>query len=459
MRRHHGDTHCHQNRCACGCHDAVVRCGRNAHTQYDTAQHCHDQCQQNIAASRRQYRCFQHGSQTCHCDTAGNHTSNTTGRRNRDTALCTRCQCVEDFTRIDTIFFIDQTNDQCAADRQYCRFLNCHAVCGNQQNQNDQRKQQEGTFHQLSELRQQFFGDTCQTQFFRFQMYRHEDTCKIQDRRQDRSQNDRGIVYANEFCHQECRSTHDRRHDLAACGGCSFYRTCKFAFVTCFFHHRDSNGTSCYCVTNGRTGNHTTHGTGDNRYFRRATGIVTHYGVCQRNEEIGDTRSFQECTEDDEYRNKFRTNVDRCCEDTFCAIEQCFQQVLETTQQDNLIRLIEEHCINDEDGNHAQDGQANTAAADFKYRKQRNDCCCDVIPFITAHTQFHQFFRIQYEITEGQRRQTHEQDIIPGHMVHFLFPFFRRENQEAQHDDQAYKQAQSCLLYQTGNKQCVKNTI
>ena len=77
---------------------------------------------------------------------------------------------------------------------------------------------------EFTEFRQFFPGRTLQAVLFRFKVNPDPDAGVIQHRR-----NDRRFYYVNvgnpyEFRHQEGCRPHNRRHQLAAGGGCRFYR-------------------------------------------------------------------------------------------------------------------------------------------------------------------------------------------------------------------------------------------
>ena len=148
-------------------------------------------------------------------------------------------------------------------------------------------------------------------------MYHNHDTGEVQECRYNGRDNNIGIWDICHFCHQECGSPHNRRHNLPAGGSSSFYCSSKFRTVAHTFHHWNGKAPGAYRVCYRTAGNGTLQRTGDNRYFRRTAGGFPCNTVGDINKELTNPGAFQKCTEQNKQENKCGTYSKRCPDNPF----------------------------------------------------------------------------------------------------------------------------------------------
>ena len=179
MRCHRRHVHPNENRCGRRCHDAVIRRGGNAHSQYNAAKHRQKQRHDQPLSCQSHNGIDQVVGKPCHRDATGDDPRHTAGCSHRDGALSSGFQRIENLRGRDAVFFIQKTHANRQENGQRRRLLHRHIVAGDPDNQRNQRNEQVCFPNQLRKFRQLFFRDSGKPEFFCLQMHRDEDPAKI----------------------------------------------------------------------------------------------------------------------------------------------------------------------------------------------------------------------------------------------------------------------------------------
>ena len=484
MCRKDRDTHTGKDRCAGCCHDAVGCSRRNTHAQNDAAEHGQEEGDEELVTRDSNNGIDHLICQTGHSDRTGDDTGDTAGRTDCDGALAARFKGIKEFFDCEAvagIFVIaddgilyrtcgtvllqirdgpavtavqdtvrNSYNNSCY-DGEGCCPLHRHHVVGYPDYQEDQRSQQINLADQLGEPGKLFGRNTGEAVLLCFQMDSDENTCEVEDCRKDRTDKDIRIRNADDICHQECRSAHDRGHDLAARGCRRLDSTCKLRFITGVFHHRDGDGTGCDRITYRRAADHTAESGGNDSDLCGTAGIAAGRAVCHVDKELGNTGSLKEGTEYDKYNDIFGTHIDRRRQNTGLCIEEISNQITKSSCDGRVCQAINDR-IYDEEQRHDQDGPADTSAGHLE--KCRNtDNSDNNLRHRKPRALLDDLFRTKCIVQEGTCSQHHSDNVIPGNIVGLLFSLFGRIHKESQQNDQSHEGSQTDFLQESG-KQC-----
>ena len=447
---HSGNAHTDQNGCAgCG-HDAVVCGSGNAHAQNDTAQHGQEQGDDHMAACQGNDAVDHHVCQAGHGDGTGDDTGHTAGCGNGDGTLTAGGQSLQQTLGSDAGFTAEEGHENAGHDGQGSGILDAAGAGANQIDQQHQRSQQVGFFQQRLDLGQLFLGQTPQAKLLGFQMDRDEDACKVQNRRQNGLDDDLGVGNLHIVSHQESGSAHDGGHDLTAGGGGCFGCCGKLRLVAGALHQRNGDGAGAYCVGHRGTGDHAFHGGCHDGNLGRTAGETADNGVGDLNEEISNAGTLQEGTEDDEHHDELGADIDGGGEDTFLAVEQIADSVVQLTPQGGVAEAPDQR-INDKDRSHDQNGQTHAAAADFCQGQDADDADDDLIPGEVA-ALLDDIHGENIKVHKCACADDHTCNIIPGHVVGLLVSLSGGENQEAHKDNTGHERGQAMLFQPAGEQ-------
>ena len=211
------------------------------------------------------------------------------------------------------------------------------------------------------------------------------------------------------FCHKKCGCAHNRRHDLAACGGSGFHSACKFRLIACLFHHRDSDRTGGYRVAYRRPGYHAAQSRGDNSNLSRPARRGARDGVCQIDEKGGYSGSFQKGTEDNKHDDVLGTDVNRGAHNACGGIEEVINDLAETNVRK---RIDQQHT------HHTENGDTDAAPAEF-HIAEYGGYCHDNHLRVTCHTggKFDDGVGIKSAVEKRKSTDYKQNDIIPGNVI------------------------------------------
>ena len=158
------------------------------------------------------------------------------------------------------------------------------------------------------------------------QMHPQPQAGKVQHGRNNCRLHDFDIRHAYKLCHEKCRCTHNRRHQLAASGGSSLNGTGKLLAVAQLLHHRDGKRAGTCHVGHGGAGHSAHQGTGQHCHLGRTAAGPPGDSVGNINKELAQPRGFQIGTKEDEQENKGRRHTQRNAENTLSSkVEMPYQ--------------------------------------------------------------------------------------------------------------------------------------
>ena len=281
-------------------------------------------------------------------------------------------------------------------------------------------------------------------------MYRNIDSGKIKDCRQDCLHSYRRVRHAHILCHQECGSAHNRRHNLAARRGGRLNGACKLGLIAASLHHRNCNGTGCYGVANGRTGYHAAERRRDNGNLGRTSGRGAAEAVGQINKETRYSGPFQKSSKNNKHHNIFGADIDRSIHYSACRIEQIINHLAETDGGKG---------VHQQSTDNAQNGNTNTAAAQFHQSHHGNDRDHHHHRISgNAGCQLDNLLCMQSKIEKRSRTCHHNNYIIPWHIVDPGNPLFDRIIQVAQNQNHSEESGQTNLR-KCSAEQCYINAV
>ena len=177
-----------------------------------------------------------------------------------------------------------------------------------------------------------------------------------------------------------------------------------------------------------------------------ATGGGTGHGIGQVDEELGDAGPLQEGAEDDEHHDELGAHADGAAEDAVEGVEHGADDLIEGHLEICTAAQVEEGVHQQHTG-HAQDRQAHAPAAQL-HQGQDTDEADNHVQVVLHDPGGHLDHVLGIDGVEkvgaGPGNQQH--DVIPGHVVDPLVPFFGREGQEAEQQDQPHEHGQPNLL-------------
>ena len=450
MRSHSGHAHPDEDRGA-GCrHNAVVGSGGHAHAQHDAANHGQKQCHNHLVTSQGHNAVDQHIGKTGHGDGTGNDACNAAGCGNGNHTLTAGSQSFQQPLGGDAGVLVEQADKNGGDNGQGCGILNGALAGSYQIHQQHQRQQQINLLQQGTDFGQLFLAQTPQALFLGLQVHGDKDSGKVQHSGQDGLDHDLAIGNLDIVRHQECGGAHNGGHDLTAGGGGGFRRSGKFRLIASALHQRDGYGAGANGIGNGGTGNHAFHGAGHHGYLGRAAGEAAHHSIGNVDEEIRNAGTLQESAEDDEHHNELRAHIDGSGEDAFLAVEQVADGIVQFAPQRGIGKSPAQG-INQEGAGHNQNGQAHTAAADFRQSQNTHNADDNLIPGKVG-ALLDDVDGIGGKVQERAGSQHHTHNVIPGHGIGLYMALSGGEHQKAQQHNPSHEGRQP-QLFQPAGKQ------
>ena len=137
------------------------------------------------------------------------------------------------------------------------------------------------------------------------------------------------VAYADHLGHQERHGTHDRRQDLPAVGGHCLHRTGEVLVIAVGLHQRNGEGAGGHDVGYAAAGDGAHQGAGGHGGQRGTAGNAPSGGQCQVHEELAGAAFLQKRAEENEYKDKCRTDTHCRTENTLGTQIQERDQALE----------------------------------------------------------------------------------------------------------------------------------
>ena len=160
-------------------------------------------------------------------------------------------------------------------------------------------------------------------------MYGKQQAEVVEEGRHDGCQHNVGVAQAEELCHDEADSAHNRRTELAACGGNGLYCAGKFFFVACALHQRNGYRTRGGHVGDGRAVNHAHKRRGNDGNLSRTAGSLAYERERKVIDKLGEAAVLEEGAEDDEEEDIGRGNADTSAQYALSAPELRGQHTLQ----------------------------------------------------------------------------------------------------------------------------------
>ena len=293
----------------------------------------------------------------------------------------------------------------------------------------------------------------------------NENAGKVQNRGQNGFHHNLAVRQLDIIRHQERRGAHNGGHDLAAGGSGSLRGRRELRGVAGLFHKGNGYGAGAHGIGNGGTGHNALKGTGNHRDLGRTAGKAADKGIGNLNEELRNAGTLQERAEDDKHHNKLGAHIDGRGEDTLLAVEQVPHGVGNPPPQRG-IGQAHRQGIGQEAQSHDQDGQAHAPAAHLAQGGDAQKTDHDLVPGKIA-SLLDDGHSVKGEIQERAYAQYHQNNIIPGDVIHFLLALPGGKYQIPQQDDHGHKGGQPQFFQpagkqghiQTEQRKAGKNTV
>ena len=192
-------------------------------------------------------------------------------------------------------------------------------------NQNNKRNDEIAVLQQVDPGGKFVEGDAFQAAGLCLQMHGAEDAAKVQKGGDDGDRSNLNVGDAHIFSHKERSSAHDGGHDLATRRG--FNSACEFGTIAGLLHHWDGYRASGNGIANRRTRNHAAQRRGDYGNLCWATGRPTSQAVCEADEEVRDTGTFEEGAENDKQHDVGVAHVGRGADNAASGVEELLHDV------------------------------------------------------------------------------------------------------------------------------------
>ena len=419
-----------------GGHDDVVRGGGHAHAEDDAADHREEQGDEQVAAGELDHIGDQLAAETSHRDAHGDDAGDAAGDADGQAVLAAVFKAVDELARGHAVVLIDDT-DHDGNDGAVDGALG-HGLTGDDHPGQDDQGQEQIDFRQQELPLGQFLTlEADEAELLRLEVDAEEDAEEVEERRQDRTDDDVGILIAGHFRHDERRGAHDGGHDLAAGGGRSLDRAGKLGGIAGLLHHRDGHGTGGNGVADGGTGDHAAQGGGDDRDLRGTAGRPADQRVRTVDEEVGDTGRLKERAEQQEQRNVGRADGDRGADDAVGGIEDVVDHQVQA-------HAAADEGVEHEAARHDQNGKAHRAAAALR-EHQRADDAKDDLGLADGDAHRHNPLEVGNIVEIGNTARDSEQDIIPRHGVGLYIALLHGVDKECEQDHKADEQAAADL--------------
>ena len=318
----------------------------------------------------------------------------------------------------------------------------------------------------------------------------HERCDEIESCRKQGRQRHIRIRHFQKGRHQECRCTHDRRHQLTTCGSHGFDSTRILRAVAGTTHQGNGDNPGRHHVGDSTAGNRPEQGRGDHRNLRRSADLTAQAGAGKFNEELTTAAGDQHAAKKDKQNDDLCHNRQRCPQHRIRIKGEIEQQVLQADfnpgqgrrRQMSDQRVKHEGRDNDE---HHHPGQPPEGNHDHRGHHDTDGLHLD-----GAEGEAHLVFRVAKadqkqqhhgskandrqqrhpepavilcrRLKKGSRQRTakhRRQKLFAG----YLKPHFRRDLQGPEQTEQLHRPGQNlCHCRQNGpsdGRQCLRFTI
>ena len=266
---------------------------------------------------------------------------------------------------------------------------------------------------------QAFLGDALEAQALGFHMHHEAHGQVIQQGGHQGRLGDLHVTDAQELGHDEGRSPHDGRHDLATGGRGGFHGAGKGTAIAHALHERDGEGTRGHRIGHGRTGNGTEETTGQHGHLGGAAHVAAGSGQGQVDEELAQTGAVQEGTEQDEQEDEGGRHAQRHAEQAFRGQIHVRDDTLhgETGVPQHAGDQVAELGVQQEDHGHQGDGDAHDTAGRLQHQQDGR----------TAHDEVqlggrtgiqHNDVILPDDVAADHGPGDGQDGVIPGQLVH-----------------------------------------
>ena len=419
-----------------GGHDDVVRGGGNAHAKHDAADHRQEQSDDEVTVGEADHVGDELAAETGHRDAHGDDTGDAAGDTDGDAVLTAVFKAVDELGRGHAVILVDEADGD-GSDGGIDGALGHGLTADDHVDQQDQGQEQVDLGKELAPLGQLFARQTLEAELLGLEVHAEEDAEEVQERGQDRADDDLGILKAGHFRHDERRSAHDRGHDLTAGGGSRLDRAGELAGIAGLLHHRDGDGTGGNGVTDGGAGDHAAEGGGNDRDLCRAAARPADQRVGAVDEEVGNARRFKEGAEHQEQRDVGRADGDRRADDAVGGVENVVHDQLKA-------HMAADERVKDEHARHAQDGNTDGTAAALS-EHQNTDDAEDDLRLADGNAHADDAFEVCNVIEIRDTADDRQQNIVPRHVVGLNVALLRRVDEERKENDHTDEQAAADL--------------
>ena len=206
-------------------------------------------------------------------------------------------------------------------------------------------------------------------------MYENEDCAEVCDCRNGCCRCDMHIFDADHFRHDECACTHDRRHDLPACGCNRLDCRSLFRRIAGFLHQRDGQDAGGRNVRNRRTGDHAQQTGGNNRCLCRTAGRLVAELHAHVDQHAAAAAVGEERTEYHEVEQCIQTGGKRASEDTVLSEHQGLAELREghAGKTEDTADVLSEKCVCHEKDQYCKKRQGNDTAYSLHDAPEQQD--------------------------------------------------------------------------------------
>ena len=449
-----GHAHAHQNGSAGRCHDAVGGRGRHAHAQDDAAEHGQEQRDQHAVARQNHNAVDDDVGKARHGDGARDDARDAAGGGHGNGPLTAGGQGLQNAHGGNAGFPAEQRYKNAGHDGQSGGVLNALLAGADQVDQQRQGEQKIALFQQGQKLRQLLPGQAPQPQLLCLQMNGNEDAREVQQSRQHGLQGDLSVGNLNIIRHQEGGSAHNGRHDLPTGGGGGLRGPGKFRLIARFLHQGNGHGAGTHRIGHGGAGYHALQGAGHNGHLGRAAGKSANQSVGDLDKVIRNARALQKRAEDDENDDELGADVNGGGQHALLAVEKIPDGIVHPAPEGG-VGQAHGQGVYQKAPRHDQNGQAHASAADLRQSQHAHNADDDLVIGKKA-SLLDDGLGVEGIVQERSRAQDHQQNIIPGNVIHPLAALPGREHQIAQKHDPGHEGGQPQLLQPAGKQRHIQ---
>ena len=269
-----------------------------------------------------------------------------------------------------------------------------------------------------ADLRQLAARDALEVAALRLEVDAEPDAREVEEGRHDGRLDDIDVGNADELSHEEGRSAHDRRHELAARRGSRLNGSSEILVVAEFLHHRDGQGARADNVGDGAAGNCAHEAGRQHGDFRRAAAGPAGDGIGKVDEELAEARRLQVSAEQDEQEDERRRDAERDAEDALCREVEVADELLD---RQPAVREDARHVGTgkgvDQEGQHDADHrQADDAARRLDDEQDAQQTDNEVNARDSARAQ-HEMLILHHDVGRRRSAENGEQHIEGMHLV------------------------------------------